>query len=441
MKTLAVIALAGTLAAAASAQVMPNTLGVARSFSGQFTVRGVPPDTVPSRADAWAADTNIISLEPALLVVSCERIKQGLWRELGVNGAWHGRVELNLFPARTASDEVTLAAERSPNGWNYRAALPDVMARNRFVREVTRVLLLELANRNAGEHSAELPAWLVEGLTQQLLAGSQLELLLPPPRWDVRGLTLNSQVSDVRRLQPLAQAKKNLDVRPALTFEELSWPERTEADVFRSSAQLFVSQLLRFNDGPACLRAMLERLPRFYNWQTAFLDAFAPHFTRQLDVEKWWALQVADFTGRDLAQTWTPAESWRKLDELLQSSVQIRVRPDELPERGRASLQTVLRDADVLQQSEIVPRKIQELDGLRLRVAPSLVPLVDEYRRALLAFRERRQQTSLRNPLGKRGLMIPDRAMEETVCQLDALDERRAALRPGTTSTGVPAPR
>ena len=93
-----------------------------------------------------------------------------------------------------------------------------------------------------------------------------------------------------------------------MTFEELSWPTAANStgaagEFYGDSAQLFVDELLSLPDGRACLRAMVAELPR-YNWQFAFLHAFGAYFQRPLDVEKWWALQVVQFTGHDLGQTW-----------------------------------------------------------------------------------------------------------------------------------------
>ena len=77
-----------------------------------------------------------------------------------------------------------------------------------------------------------------------------------------------------------------------LTFQELSWP--TDADktgeglvLYRTCAQLFLEQLLQFQDGRVLLAKMLNELPEHLNWQTAFLDAFHPHFQQLLDISRW----------------------------------------------------------------------------------------------------------------------------------------------------------
>src|SRR5262245_52992992 len=86
-----------TLAVGARAQVplAPDGSASARSSSGQFTVYARPFAGVRRFTTTNEA---FISLEPALLVVSCERMKQVVWRALGEmpTAQWRGRVYLRL---------------------------------------------------------------------------------------------------------------------------------------------------------------------------------------------------------------------------------------------------------------------------------------------------------------------------------------------------------
>jgi len=229
-----------------------------------------------------------------------------------------------------------------------------------------------------------------------------------------------------------------------MTFEQLSWPPDEQlagdaGEAYRCSAQFFVDSLLRLADGPACVRTMLGELPRYYNWQLAFLQAFRSHFQYPLDVEKWWALQIVQFTGRDLSQTWTPEESSRKLDEILRSPVDIRTEQRQLPLRAEVSLQTILREWDRPRQMEALRRKLRELDFLRLRVAQNLVLLVDDYRASIQTCLQRQSQVDF--SLFSRTRVAPnaDLAVEDAIKQLDALDVRREALRlqPAAAVTGA----
>jgi hypothetical protein len=215
----------------------------------------------------------------------------------------------------------------------------------------------------------------------------------------------------------------------------LSWPAEGQLDgpagaLYRSSAQLFLNRLLRLENGRACLRAMIETLPQYYNWQIAFQNAFRPHFHSLLDVEKWWALQVVQFTGRDLTETWTPAESWNKFEEILRSRVEVRASENDLPLHAEVSLQTIVREWERARQVEALQRKLNDLNLARLRVVPDLVPLLDDYRAVIQNFLQRRNESVVTMTFKKRQARILDRLAEEAIRQLDALDAVRAALRP-----------
>src|SRR5665647_2512033 len=177
-----------------------------------------------------------------------------------------------------------------------------------------------MANRTAQTRPAEIPLWLVEGLSQLLLTSSEVALTLSPPRPTANGISYAATVVNARKQSFREQAQKQLRGRTPLTFESLSWPAEAPSsgdpgDLYRGSAELFVGELLRLPDGRERLRAMLAQLPQHYNWQFAFLRAFDAFFERPLDVEKWWALSVAQATGRDVQQPWTLQESWQNLNE------------------------------------------------------------------------------------------------------------------------------
>lgn len=420
---------------AAPAQWVRSGTAPIESASGQFAVFGALSTASASWMPAISAATNFIALQPPLLVVSCERIKQKLWAELGATAPWRGKIYVNLYPARSANATVGIATEASPGGWNYRLALPDTLPRECFVRAVVNVLLLEIANRNAGVHPAELPHWLGEGLCGEMRAENDVELLLPPPTLSVHGLSISPHVSSERWSNPLEHAKYGLGTQPPLTFEQLSWPVEGQladdgGEIYRCSAQLFVHLLLRLPDGPACLRTMLDESPRYYNWQFAFLHAFRSHFQNLLAVEKWWALQVVQFTGHDLSQMWPAETSWTRLDEIIRSPMDVRTGKGELPLHTEVRLQTIIREWNRARQRQLFQRKLAELDVARLRMAPVVVPLVDDYRRVIQTYLQKINSSGSILTFNRRLGLIPDRAPDEAISRLDVLDLRREALRP-----------
>jgi hypothetical protein len=427
----------------------------ARSVSGQFIVTGVPSRPGGSRLAARpeiATNTDFVRLEPALLAVSAERIKESLGRELNpelrgldLPTPPPGKIFLALHPAQSTDEGVTIVSRRSPGGWDYQVRLPDVLSRTRYLRAMTGVLLLEFANRNsATRNSAEIPAWLTDGLSQELLATAWQEIILSSPDKMVNGLPVSRTVKTTRGLDSLAGARRVLRDHAVLTFEQLSWPTDAQlagddGGAYRASAQLFVNELQALKNGPAHLRAMLETLPKFYNWQVAFQTAFRENFPRPLDVEKWWAVQVVSFVARDPGPAWTPAVSRDKLDEILSVPVAMRPASNALPAHAEISLQAVIRNFDRARQVAILQTKMRDLELSQLRMAPPFAVLTGEYRRALADYLGSGQRTSpvlrwVKHPFASSSKTI----MNGTLRKLDALDARRraieSAIKPGGMS-------
>ncbi len=407
-------------------------LGVHYSLSGQFVVHD-PPATrdYPPRLNH---DTNFVRLEPALLAVSCERIKKSLLGELGmVNDKWQGKIFMDLHHGQNSDEAIVVSPVLYGHRWIYRMELPDLLARSRLVSAVTEVLLLEMANRNA-DRATEIPAWLALGLSRQMMLASQVEMIVEAPQKSENGIASALLFHSSRRTDPLTLAHADLLATAPLTLEQLSWPKAGQLDglageAYRSSAQLFVHELLQLKDGRACLRAMIEELPQHLNWQIAFRHAFRSDFASQLEVEKWWELHLVQFTGRDLTQTWPSEESWRKLDEIIRPSVEVRTGANDLPLRTQVTLQAIIKDWDLPRQTKLLQEKSQQLLILRMRVSQELIYLVDDYRRILASYVQKKGVAY--NPMG-RTLYAPrlDGFARDTLRELDLLDARRQQLRP-----------
>jgi hypothetical protein len=410
--------------------------GFARSISGQFLIAGSTENSPLANSRITVADTNLVRLEPALLTVSAERLKQSLWRALDFkpNPPWRSQIFLVLRPARSLDEEVTIGAKPFSGGWTYQVRLPDVLSRTHFVRALNGVLLLEFANRNAAARSAEIPAWLVDGLSQELLAAGSPEIILSSPDKIVNGLPIARIDATERGMDSLAGARRTLKNSPALTFEQLSWPtdaqvSGADADAYRASAQLFVSDLLNLKNGAAHLRLMLETLPDGYNWQTAFQNAFQENFPKPLDVEKWWALSVVSFIARDPGPQWTPAVSRDKLDEILSLPVEMRPASNALPVHAEISLQAVIRNFDSARQTAILQTKLRDLELAQFRMAPQLAVLTDDYRRAVADYLGEHQGAAPISPANKHWQTLSEKpSASDTLKKLDALDVRRRTV-------------
>lgn len=408
--------------------MLPNASGIMRSASGQFVILDRRGAATFPRGGKTDADSNLLELEPALLVVSCERIKQALCTHLDASRDWNARINITL----RAGGNLTIAKERVGRIWNYRLEVPQLVDRTRFIRSIVRVLLQEMADRNPGNHDAEIPPWLSEGITQHLLASRDAELILPPPDNKLGVMNVGPTTIVIRDPDPLETARRILHATPPPTIEQLSWPDpetldSDEGEVFRRSAQLFVSELLKLKGGKENLRATIADLNSCYNWQIAFLRAFRGQFPNMLALEKWWALQVSYFVGRDSRQFWTLEETASKLDELLRTRVAIRIEAGKLPSRADISLQVVVREWDTIRQNITLREKLRDLEQARVRVAPEYMRLVDEYRVTLADYLKKREKSGA-TFIGIRTSASTQEVVQETVRTLDNLDTKRAVI-------------
>jgi len=313
MKTLFAISLLVLNGALVDAQ--PAALGPSlKSVSGQFVIYDL---RTPNSALPIPLGPQEIELEPTVLVVSCERIRQALLKELDANREWRSTINVSLRSSRARGARAKINVESFGRSWIYKVELPARLPRDEFTRTIVQVLLLELANRTPAERCTEIPLWLSEGLTQHLLAAREVELVLPKPNVNVGTMLMAPAHVLARDPDPLAHARQILRNQAPPSLAELSWPEVEKfspaaAELFQASAQLFVAELLDLKKGPELLRTFTTHLPRFYNWQTVFLQVYAKEFPNLLALEKWWALQAAYVVGRDHKELWTPAESAQK---------------------------------------------------------------------------------------------------------------------------------
>ena len=414
-----------------------------RSVTGQFIVSDARPAVgLGAKTGPARANQNLLTLESSFLAITCERLKQALYADLGVVTKSRGIIYLTIRPARDLDKNFTYTTERFGNTWIYRLDLPPQVERPRLVRVLVQVLLQEMANRQVTDHVAEIPAWLTEGFTQQMLNSREVEIILSPPTQSFGALLLGATNIQARLRDPLEIARRVLRDRPPLSIAELSWPGADQIDgaageAFRCSAQVFMTELLALPRGREHLRAMINELASCYNWQTAFLRAFSPEFANQLAVEKWWTLQAVHFVGRDPMHLWTVAESSQKLADVLRANVAVRRASDDLPTHADVTLQTVIRQWEPLRQTPTIRGKINELEMAQMRVAPAFMVLVSDYRRVLALYLERRERAA--STFGKFWFFTPgtEKVVREATQQLDELDARRAALRlkPGNSPT------
>jgi hypothetical protein len=435
--SLAILAtLAAGVAGVASAQQLPTRSEPVLSSSGQFIIHSSNSAGGAGNASGPASNQNLVRLEPAFVGVSCERIKQALSRDISLGGSWQGRIYVEIRPARTAGPGVTITSERFRNGWQYRVEFPDMVERDRYTRAVVHVVLLEAANRSSSGRWAEVPLWLTEGLTRRLLASREIEIILLPPRETVNRLAFSAKSVVEKMDDPVGRARQQLHGQAALTFDQLSWQVQDElsgsaAELYRTSAQLFLGELLRLRDGRACLATTLQRLPRHLNWQLAFLDGFSSHFERLIDVEKWWALCCVQSPEKELVRKLPTEGTWDDLEQALLTLPQARAAGSAASPAEAANLQTIIRDWARVEQRQVLSAKRQELDLLRTRLSPDLALLAEEYCKAIEIYLQSPYWSRPSTLMGKKTGM--GSLADETLQRLDSLDARRGALRPAAT--------
>jgi hypothetical protein len=440
------------LAAAIFSSAAKAGIITVQSSSGQFVVREIqtafPVSVSATRmpvGDGWAfllpshnlspnPDKSEVTLEPSILAVSCERVKNLFLSELGLADVWQGRISVMIAPPQQELQQPRLTANYDPSGWWYNLELPKTVQSKVLIRALVDALFLEIANRNAGSQTAEIPCWLVEGMGAELQAYNF-------PTFILQG---NVQMAGDRvKLEGLDRVRAQLRSHAPLSFQELSLPNDADLsgdglELYRTCSQLFLEQLLQFNDGRVLLREMLRQLPDHLNWQTAFLSAFHPHFKQLLDVEKWWGLSYVDFTRDDLAEPLSAENCWKKLQDALDVPVQVHFGADNLPAEARITLQEVITQWSPADATPAIDRVLTELKYLHYRASPEIKPLVDSYLRVLVGYLVT-DRPSLEWTLGKNHPSASKLLKSETVDQLDALDKHRSSLRPQMTASRKPS--
>ena len=430
----------GSLIASAVLAALPDRgVRTVNSSSGQFVVRG--PAIAQPGNNSGPGDSTLIELDPNILAVTCERIKQALLRELTLADLWRGRVYLEINSALSTNQAPLVFAKPYLDGWQYQVELARSIEKPKLVSGLVQVLLLEIANRNAGVRSAEIPLWLSEGVAQTLVHESEADLVVPHPQQNFNLVNLSWQERQAARRDPLGEARDRLHTHAAFSFAKLgdglpnSAPEETWK-TFQASAHLFVSELLRLPGGRPRVVEMVYELPFYLNWQSAFLNAFGGLFPRLLDVEKWWAVTLTHFTGQDPTQAWAMPVALQKLDETLHPPVLVSASRKDMPQRARMSAQRIINEWDYLRQRIVLKGVTAQLFSVRLKSPPELIALVEEYRAAIDSYLAKRDQIGMARSLPGLPPMRADFLVSDIVKKLEALDAKRAAV---STTNAPPA--
>ena len=406
------------------------------SISRQFLIHAPEPSETVAIAKDLA--TNLVKLDPALLAVSCERIKKSVLAELRTGDAWQGKISIVLHRSESGVETIVVQPSLQNGYWLYTVDMPDVMDRQRLIQTLTELLLLELANRGS-DHSTEIPAWLSRGLAREADLSAPSDLVVEEPHTLESGLHLNRITRVRKNNQSTLDLHENFREMQPLDFERLSWPGVNESpgvssESFIRSSQFFVHQLLELPDGRPAIRNFLRELPRHLNWQLAFYKAFAADFAGRRELDKWWDLSILQFTSRDAAQRWSSAVSRARLDQIVYQDVEVREGRDSLPTPSRVTIQSIISSWDLGRQLPLLKEKSRQFFSLQLSCSTDVLPLVVGYRNALDGYISKRE--NLANvQLGKlQPRLQNDDFSRRIMDDLNRLDAARNQSRPATAN-------
>jgi hypothetical protein len=405
-------------------------LRTVRSTSGQFIV-GVPSDL--SEALVRSTNSTHVELSPHTLVVSCERIKTMLLRELGLRDFWFYPIHVLVNPYMATDEPPVIAVRLYSDGWRYQVEVPRWIEPAKLIRGIVQVLFLELANRTATTRSAEIPLWLTEGFSQHFIASSQVDLVVGHPSLTINGVQVRWQSRSPAVRQPLKEVRERLQQYAAFSFTRMAEIDPVQLSeetwkTFQASSHLLVDQLLTLPNSRNLFGIMLAQLPHHLNWQIAFLNAFHSHFPRMLDLEKWWSVVLIRFSGLDSANAWSVEIALGKIQQSLNPPILINQQPDELPRRANLSVQDIIDRFDYLRQRILLQDVIRQLQLLRTYTPLPVVPLLDGYRQTLQDYLQRRDRAGIARRLSGIPPLDADRLVREIIDKLDALDQQSAEL-------------
>lgn len=406
-----------------------------RSSSQQFTARQLKnPNVATSARTKPSANSKESTLDPALLVAECEQLKGRLLAELGEVDNWRGRIDLIINPSLAENSDPQLTAVSRPQGWTYELVLPKRVKHEILMRKLFQTMFLEMANRHGGVQSADVPLWLVEGMSAHLEANSLVSFMLQPGQAVSRSVIWN------RNSQTMPA---ELRQHPALSFQQLSWPDESDVapeglPLYRSCAELFLEGLLKFEDGKACLRSMIDQLPGHWNWQTAFLLAFHGHFEQLLDVEKWWSVNYIDAVKGYREQAWSADDSRRSLQSTLDVPIEVHFETNRMPVEARVTLQEVIQKWQPKEARDAIQRTINGLKFLEPRASGQWRALSQLYLKTLVQYLKDSETAKRQPPMGMHTPPLAKMAYDDVIRQLNSLDQQREALWTSVVSTNRP---
>lgn len=392
------------------------------SHSGQFIVHGSSGTRLRPR-DTGTNAAAYISVEAQSLAVTAERVKRAFLQELLAGDHFQDKVHAIVLDLAPPTQPIQIISQIFSDGLQYRMLVPGHVEHARLIRGLVQILLAEFANRGA-HRCAELPRWLVEGMTRQVLASAV-------PTYVVNEV---SSAVEVLGYDRLSYTRSFLSTNTPMTVQELSfYSGSAEEERFAASAHLMVHELLKLKGGPGLMINFLRALPAGLNWQTAFYQVYGAHFNGALAFEKWWMLAWHDQKNRPKQEVWPRETGIARLDALLLTSMELRVSTNSIPQRRDATLQEVIERTGFSDQRAILSQTVQELFFASMNLPEDLREVAIAYQRTLIDYVQKRSvneyQPGLKyDPAQREQTLV--RATIKRLAELDIARQEVAAGRP-----------
>ena len=402
------------------------------SASHQFFVIGHPPGAPKGPPPLSQIRVDHLQMDPSVLAMACERVKQQLYKMLLLDDEWKSRISVVVDGPALPEQPIAITAIAGSRGLNYRVVLPGQVPKQRLVRAIVRALLLEVINREArGTLVTEVPLWLQEGLAAHLFA-TEGDILMQGITERVFGLNGSKIVTGARTRttfdrtyeDSLVDTYRHLQLNQPIDFALLNLPNPGqltgyEWKTYQHCAHLFVAELLRLPDGPEKLTALLRALPEFHNPQLALIKAFEPQFHSALAIEKWWSLVLVDFQGRDANLRWGENRALEHLNEILYAPVVIRANTNAVPVTREMHFQQLIRDTSFNRHKPILEQALKKLFVVQLNAHRDLARLINDYRLTIHEYISKRDAVDDAKGAATPNVIV---AKKSTIDQLDLLD-------------------
>lgn len=295
-----------------------------------------------------------------------EDLKQQWLRRLRLSDEWKSPIIIQILPLRRPDSPRIRTGLYESDGGEFKVQIdicdPASLKGAELDMEVYRALFLEYAYRNlppkAGKSFHQPPAWLIEGLYEDVLARDE-------------GIATGVYERLINEERP-PKLEAFLKERPEML-------DATSRAVYRARALGLFRALLRTPDGAKHLAEYCSGLPSLNGADAAKLLEYFPTLSEQpAALSKLWTLSLADASASNRVMPLGVGETQKKLSLILEISAPMDPRkPEAGAVTGPEGLQAVARTTG---GRYILRQKAEDLLRLEVRAHPLMRPIVEEYR-------------------------------------------------------------